>query len=180
MQYKRPSRLAAGVQMGQPCDAFHMLYRKYQDAYMDCYLGYHSDLANRSDLAFAPRDSSGVVVRSVSIRVNIECNIWAWEQMPTHMFRWAWVSRGLVDVADMALANDVAEAAMFESLEKRPSTTLMHSACEICPLFIRQQCTSSTNISRLVKLNHAGNLPLTPTLPTRTATCGPTFQNCCH
>ena len=36
---------------GQPCDALHMLFRKYQDAYMDAYLGYHSDHAARADLS---------------------------------------------------------------------------------------------------------------------------------
>ena len=37
--------------------------------------------------------------------------------MPIHIFRSAWASRGLVDVAEMALANDMTEADMVASLE---------------------------------------------------------------
>ena len=112
-------------------NATYLLYRKYQDAYTDCYLGYNSDLAARADLSFAPRNSSGVVVRSISIRVNIECNIWAWDQMPIHIFRWAWASRGLVDIAQMASANDMTEAEMIVSLETAEHTDEAFSLREL-------------------------------------------------
>ena len=76
MQYNHRNSLAVGVQKVQPCDASRMLYRKCQDACLDARLGYVADLADGHDLSFATRNASGVSVRSVTIRVSIECNTW--------------------------------------------------------------------------------------------------------
>ena len=61
----------------------------------------------------------------------IECNIWAWDRLPEHIFRWAWVSRGLVDVAEMALANGMTKAEMIASLETAEHDTDAFSLREV-------------------------------------------------
>ena len=53
------------------------------------------------------RSLHGTAVRKLSVEQTIECNIWAWDQMPANVFRWAWVSRGLVSVEDMAAMNKI-------------------------------------------------------------------------
>jgi len=71
---------------GQPCDAFHAYFRLLTDQYEDQCLGYGHNLFRRP----RPEDIpvSGCHIRKqLSIHQIIECNIWAWHQMPDAQFR---------------------------------------------------------------------------------------------
>ena len=71
---------------GQPCDAFHAYFRLLTDQYEDQCLGYGHNIFRRP----RPEDIpvSGCHIRKhLSIQQIIECNIWAWHQMPDAQFR---------------------------------------------------------------------------------------------
>ena len=71
---------------GQPCDAFHAFFRVLTDRYEDQCLGYGHNIFRRP----RPEDIpvSGCHIRKhLSIQQIIECNIWAWHEMPDAQFR---------------------------------------------------------------------------------------------
>ena len=103
---------------GQPCEAFYMYFRSLVDSYIDSVLGYLPCIVDRPDLSLLPRNSSGVVDRAVTAKTIIDANIWAWDHMPANLYRWAWVSRGLVTPEELAEASGIPVESITKSLDE--------------------------------------------------------------
>jgi len=89
-----------GSAKGSPCDAVHAKWRALTDQGEAHLLGHTDDVVTRQRL-------EEVFIRTaakddISIEDLIHVNLWAWEGMPAPIMRWAWVSRGLASLEDMA------------------------------------------------------------------------------
>ena len=53
----------------------------------------------------------------------VSADLWAWRRLPLAVRRWAWTSRGLVSIEEMAVLHGVSESEVFEDKTK---TTALH------------------------------------------------------
>ena len=87
---------------GQPNDAIHQYLRFLQKIYESITLGYQTNPLIRPKLEMMTSTTVQTHRRSMSDRDLIEKDLWAWWSMPKSLCRWAWVSRGYIDVETMA------------------------------------------------------------------------------
>ena len=81
-------------------------FRKGTDAYENAVYGFSDNPFEREALSGILGTEVGLAIRKCDNMEDIVLSsLWAWERMPRHLFRWAWVSRGLVSLEDMAKMN---------------------------------------------------------------------------
>ena len=78
---------------GQPCDAYHSLFRKLAHAYMDTYLGYNADPLEQASSSIKI-GVNGTKHLSTTPETTVKSLIYAWQCMQSYKrtLRWAWVT----------------------------------------------------------------------------------------
>lgn len=92
----------------QPCDAVHQKFRVLTDHYEDVGFGFNSNPLTRqgveeilcNEIGYAPRDYK-------DLEHIVKSSLWAWENMPDTLMRWAWTSRGFCSEQEMAAMNSL-------------------------------------------------------------------------
>lgn len=104
---------------GQPCDAFHHLFRRLTNHFIDGVLGYHNPLQETIHRAVA-LGTNGQKHLEASPTDNVKSLLFAWQEIQKYpnLLCWAWTSRGLV--TDDEMRNLRPE--VFESDERQRST----------------------------------------------------------
>jgi len=99
---------------GQPCDAVHQYYRSLSDAYQSVALGLNRNPLLRSRLDELLHGSTTFGKKSLDWRQVLDGDIWAWQNMPAKLFRYAWVSRGYIDYKTLAKVLGTTEGALAQ------------------------------------------------------------------
>ncbi|CAK9000255.1 Malate dehydrogenase 2, partial [Durusdinium trenchii] len=89
---------------GQPCDAWHHIFRKLANNYTDSLLGYKAPGLEQATRQIQIGLNGQKHLQATAVD-NVKSLIFAWQQMGQKiyhkLFRWAWVSRGVITVDDM-------------------------------------------------------------------------------
>lgn len=119
---------------GQPCDAWHCMYRRLRNQFVDAALGYHKpglSQINKATILGANQQKH----LQISPQDSIKAMVLAWQEMKKYptLLCWAWTSRQLVTKEEMAkLRPDVAG----EDLETKSTSTAFSELVPGIPLLV--------------------------------------------
>jgi hypothetical protein len=125
---------------GQPNDYFHVYWHKLTMARERVIVNWHRNLLLRKALDDLVLNRFTTAAPKVELEDALECDRWAWENIPTKLIRYAWRSRGYTDEqkqAEMfshahlshsrASSNSTLGAAVVNRLRTRSSKAFLKS-----------------------------------------------------